>query len=162
VKTFADCEANTQLFISYGPYSNRELLLNYGFMTNNNPYDRLRISFEVPMDPYYEIREQYLQKFQLPLDHYLRRGPLSTQLMATLRVCALNEEDFGESIQNNLNPLEKISDQNECNMKKMLSNVLIKLDEEFHIDEKDNALSWALQYVENQKEILKFTSKMLE
>src|SRR5690242_4059650 len=50
ISAFADIPANTQVYINYGPYSNRELFLNYGFMIPDNPYDRCRLSFEIPFD----------------------------------------------------------------------------------------------------------------
>ena len=73
VNAFSDCNG-TQLYINYGPYSNRELFLNYGFMIDNNPYDRFRISFEIPLDTYYNTKSELLEKHGLSLDHYLRRG----------------------------------------------------------------------------------------
>jgi hypothetical protein len=39
VKTFVDIESDSELFLLYGGFSNREFMLNYGFFIPNNPYD---------------------------------------------------------------------------------------------------------------------------
>jgi len=39
VRTLTPCPKYSQVFISYGPHSNKHLLLNYGFTADNNPHD---------------------------------------------------------------------------------------------------------------------------
>jgi hypothetical protein len=73
VLAFSEC-GGTQLYINYGPYSNRELFLNYGFMIDDNPYDRFRINIEVPLDTYYDAKSKLIEDYALPLDNFLRKG----------------------------------------------------------------------------------------
>jgi len=39
IRTLTPCSKYSQVFISYGPHSNKHLLLNYGFTAVNNPHD---------------------------------------------------------------------------------------------------------------------------
>jgi len=39
VRTLTPCPKYNQIFINYGPHSNKHLLLNYGFIADNNPHD---------------------------------------------------------------------------------------------------------------------------
>ena len=44
---FERYEPGAQVFISYGKYSDRQLLTNYGFALGNNPYNYARVKFEL-------------------------------------------------------------------------------------------------------------------
>lgn len=39
IRTLTTCQKYSQIFINYGPHSNKHLLLNYGFVVDNNPHD---------------------------------------------------------------------------------------------------------------------------
>lgn len=96
LKTFANVKKGDQLFICYGPYSNRELLQHYGFMTQDNPYDRYYIDFELPEHDSEKVKEQkmsLLKKFHLSLDHFFRRGPIPSKMIAALRIALMNEQE---------------------------------------------------------------------
>jgi hypothetical protein len=39
VKTLVDIESGSELFLLYGGFSNKDLMMNYGFFVEDNPYD---------------------------------------------------------------------------------------------------------------------------
>jgi hypothetical protein len=39
IRTLTGCSKYREVFINYGPHSNRRLLLEYGFMVDDNPHD---------------------------------------------------------------------------------------------------------------------------
>ncbi len=103
--------ANQQIFINYGPFSNRELLLFYGYFDPHNPYERVLLNFEVDDDdPLADKKLQLLKSHDLTLtDNFLKLEFIPERLMATLRICMLNEAE----IQSNWNPWKIISQRNE-------------------------------------------------
>lgn len=44
VRALVDIKQGEEVFINYGGFSNKELMLNYGFMVPSNPYDRIAYS----------------------------------------------------------------------------------------------------------------------
>lgn len=95
-----------QVFVTYGPKSNAELLVSYGFLVDRNPYDAVELSaFPSPDDPLYDQKVQYLaecgydgpQAFPLYADRY----PM--ELIEFLRYCVCDEDmvrggDFGNFV----------------------------------------------------------------
>lgn len=57
----------SQLSQFYGPYSNSKLLLEYGFILDNNPYNSLTIEPEYlgvdPEDEIAAVKEEHLQPY---------------------------------------------------------------------------------------------------
>ena len=81
--------AGVEVIVSYGPKQNAELLLFYGFAIPNNPYDEVPITFTIPDGESPEVtaaRQSILSRHGLGLQHTIRRGPLATGLIATLRL----------------------------------------------------------------------------
>jgi histone-lysine N-methyltransferase SETD3 len=100
IKAFANVKKGEQLFICYGPYSNRELLLCYGFMTENNEYDRFYLDFSPPEEDDEQLVQDkmaLLEKFHLPQNHFFRRGKISSKMLAALRVLLMNEKEMEEA-----------------------------------------------------------------
>lgn len=111
-----------QVFVTYGPKSNGELLLLYGFITDRNPYDNVEIIVSLEeSDQLYERKKKYLQESGVdtsatfPL--YSDRYPM--ELIEFLRFCVCNEEeldsaDFGDFINENNETLVARSLINAC------------------------------------------------
>lgn len=111
-----------QVFVTYGPKSNGELLLLYGFITDRNPYDNVEIVVSLgENDQLYERKNKYLQESGVdtsatfPL--YRDRYPM--ELVEFLRFCVCNEEeldsaDFGDFINENNETLVARSLINAC------------------------------------------------
>jgi hypothetical protein len=162
IKTMADCKKGEQLFICYGPYSNRELLQNYGFVTQNNPYDRYFIEFELPEDDTEERRElksQLLTKFNLSLEHFFRKGRIPSKMLATLRICLLNEEELNTVDDENWTPFQPMDNELQVlNTLQMTVEALIgMLPPVETIDEQETIPldeQFAIQYQESQRQVL--------
>lgn len=94
-----------QVFVTYGPKSNGELLLLYGFISDRNPYDSVELVVSLQEeDALFERKKKYLlecgvaypAKFPLYTDRY----PM--ELVEFLRFCVADEAemeaDFGDFI----------------------------------------------------------------
>jgi histone-lysine N-methyltransferase SETD3 len=83
-------KSGEEVFVSYGAKSNAELLLFYGFALENNPYDDVPLSLELPGGEVGEVtaaREAALLRAGLSLTpHAVRAGALPLPLVGTLRV----------------------------------------------------------------------------
>ncbi|PRP75112.1 hypothetical protein PROFUN_03948 [Planoprotostelium fungivorum] len=147
VSTVCQTEKGTELSVSYGPYSGRELLLNYGFVptvVGGNEYDRMRIHFAVPLDDDAERKINQLTHRGISLDHILRRGKLSPSLMGALRVCVadsseldlLESEDAPNPVSRPLNPLNE--ERALCQLQMTLDEIEAELGLEDDEDEDDD------------------------
>eukprot|EP01100_Stratorugosa_tubuloviscum_P003934 TRINITY_DN195_c1_g6_i2.p1 TRINITY_DN195_c1_g6~~TRINITY_DN195_c1_g6_i2.p1 ORF type:complete len:642 (+),score=255.60 TRINITY_DN195_c1_g6_i2:21-1946(+) len=123
-----------QLFLTYGPYSNRELFLHYGFIETNNPYDRCCISLEFPEEEeedflnndsqienfqmnfefeqkfeLLKIKKQLIELHKLSLENnYLYLNLIPTKLLAVVRICVLNFDDIIQIQSKNSNNWQSI------------------------------------------------------
>eukprot|EP00178_Gracilaria_changii_P010501 TRINITY_DN305_c0_g1_i1.p2 TRINITY_DN305_c0_g1~~TRINITY_DN305_c0_g1_i1.p2 ORF type:complete len:471 (+),score=73.78 TRINITY_DN305_c0_g1_i1:4913-6325(+) len=90
-----------QVFVTYGPKSNSDLLLLYGFVSDRNPYDCVEIAVSLSdSDPLYEKKVAYLEQSGIssgsttfPL--YRDRYPM--ELIEFLRFCVADEEEFNNA-----------------------------------------------------------------
>lgn len=95
-----------QVFVTYGPKSNGDLLLLYGFITDRNPYDSVDLVVSLSEeDEIFERKKKYLEESGVnttaifPL--YSDRYPM--EMIEFLRFCVAGEEeldngDFGDFI----------------------------------------------------------------
>lgn len=99
VVLYTDRGYNTmdQVYVSYGPKSNSELLLLYGFLIDRNPYDSVEISVSLnESDPLFEKKKEYLvssgveESATFPL--YFDRYPM--ELIEFMRFCVSSEHEF--------------------------------------------------------------------
>lgn len=86
-----------QVFVTYGPKSNADLLLLYGFVSDRNPYDSVELIVSLNEDdPLYEKKREYLSESDVeettsfPL--YRDRYPM--EMVEFLRFCFASEEEF--------------------------------------------------------------------
>ncbi|KAF9152542.1 hypothetical protein BG015_005099 [Linnemannia schmuckeri] len=81
-----------QVFNNYGPKSNEELLIGYGFCIEDNADDIVTLKTNFSRDPDQERKTEILRYLGVTADmvHYLRRSLISEQLLATMRVMAMN------------------------------------------------------------------------
>jgi hypothetical protein len=119
--TMHDCKQGEHLSICYGPYSNRELLNSYGFMTDDNFYDCFAIDFEIPPDDTLEnqkIKLRVLEKHQLSVgNHFFVKGALPLRMLAVLRICLANEKDMEKILEDQFDPFHPICDENEVRVR---------------------------------------------
>ncbi len=95
-----------QVYVTYGPKPNSELLLLYGFVVDRNPYDSVDITVSLNEDdPLWERKRQYLAESGVkPTSSFpLYRDRYPMELVEFLRFCVATEEeldtaDFGEFV----------------------------------------------------------------
>lgn len=95
-----------QVFVTYGPKSNSELLVSYGFLVERNPYDAVELSaYPSRDDPLYDMKVAYLTECGIdgpqPFPLYADRYPM--ELIEFLRYCVCNADmvrggDFGNFV----------------------------------------------------------------
>ncbi|CAM9949032.1 unnamed protein product, partial [Sphacelaria rigidula] len=86
-----------QVYISYGPKSNSDLLLLYGFSLDRNPYNSVEVAISLDeADELYERKRQFLEDAGLPTSKsfplYNDRYP--DELLQYLRLIQLNKEQL--------------------------------------------------------------------
>ncbi|KAK5823467.1 hypothetical protein F5H01DRAFT_334533 [Linnemannia elongata] len=81
-----------QVLNNYGPKSNEELLVGYGFCIEQNADDIVTLKTNFSRDPEQERKTEILRYLGVTADavHYLRRDMIPDQLLATMRVMAMN------------------------------------------------------------------------
>lgn len=71
-----------QVFLNYGGFSTRELVLFYGFAFEEpNPYDTFNLSLDPPEDKMAETRLSLVSKLGITTEHYLSSASLSCDLL---------------------------------------------------------------------------------
>jgi histone-lysine N-methyltransferase SETD3 len=105
-----------QVYISYGPKSNADLLLLYGFCLDRNPFNSVEIKVSLlEQDPMYDEKRVFLAKAErresegFPL--YGDRYP--NELFEYLRLIYLTPEDMGGRSMSEIDYADPISLQNE-------------------------------------------------
>ncbi|KAF9353663.1 hypothetical protein BGX26_008572 [Mortierella sp. AD094] len=84
-----------QVFNNYGPKSNEELLVGYGFCTEDNMDDLVTLKTNFSQDPDQERKSAILRYIGVSEKtlHYLRHDSIPDQLLATMRVMAMNPSE---------------------------------------------------------------------
>jgi len=91
IKSLADVPAGEQVFINYGTKSNGELLLNYGFVLDNNKDDVIVVSVALDDDsPYFDIRNEMLHKLNAS-ELAFGKDQISGELLAAWRVLMIED-----------------------------------------------------------------------
>ena len=136
--------SGSEVFVSYGSKSNAELLLFYGFCVENNPYDDVPLSLELPNGEVGEVtrtRAACLQKFNLQLSPHAVRANngLAPGLVGTLRVLTADAAALATCV---IDPrLTPVSSEGEAHAAATLCGALAALIEQ--LDEGDAALQSA-------------------
>ena len=98
--TEQDIPANTQCYNNYGPKSNEELLLGYGFVIPNNPADLLAVKLGRPRIPPSSTRTltdptELFQHLGIDTERLIisRDGKLPDTLLAQMRFYLADEEE---------------------------------------------------------------------
>ncbi|KAF8933882.1 hypothetical protein BGZ58_006070 [Dissophora ornata] len=82
----------SQVFNNYGPKSNEELLVGYGFCIEDNLDDLVNIKTNFSRDPDQERKTEILKHVGVSEQtiHYLRHDSIPDQLLIAMRVMAMN------------------------------------------------------------------------
>ncbi|KAJ1943815.1 hypothetical protein FBU59_002792, partial [Linderina macrospora] len=84
--TEAGLAAGQQALNNYGPKSNEELMLGYGFCIEGNPFDFFHVKLNYTSDPMYEQKRQVLESVGLgELQHCITREAMTKDLLPILR-----------------------------------------------------------------------------
>lgn len=136
-----DFSAGSQVFMFYGPRTNLEFLLNTGFVYEKNGHNRLKIKLGISKgDPLFAMKVEVLARLSIPgsAGYYIssERIPLTTELLAFLRVFCMTHEDLLERLQGDQatalvmalkDPQTKVNDENERNLYSFLQTRLTLL-----------------------------------
>jgi len=86
-----------QVYIFYGPRPNSDLLLHAGFVYENNRFDALAIRVRLAPDAEHikdKLRLLHLNNMKMDSQYYLYGLGLAVDLMAFLRIHAMNEQEL--------------------------------------------------------------------
>ncbi|KAJ2484423.1 hypothetical protein IWW47_005677, partial [Coemansia sp. RSA 2052] len=122
-------EAGQQIFNNYGPKSNEELMMGYGFCMLPNPYSWFHIKLNYSQDPLFEAKERILAVAGLTKAHdqFIRASGLPRDLLPVLRVMVMTDVDLhytGQDIDREL--LENTGLRNELRARFLLMFLLKK------------------------------------
>ncbi|KAJ2661709.1 hypothetical protein IWW48_002255 [Coemansia sp. RSA 1200] len=88
--------AGAQVFNNYGPKSNEELLMGYGFCIPNNPFSYYHIRMNYSKDPMAARKRQILERAGISdsdADQFVRKSGLPAKMLPILRVMAMTPAD---------------------------------------------------------------------
>ncbi|RIA84403.1 hypothetical protein C1645_742343 [Glomus cerebriforme] len=84
-------ECGKEIYNNYGPKSNKELLLGYGFCIKDNPDDWITIKLNFDQDPDREEKLEILKNLELSeLTHYIKKDYIPNKLLSQCRILVLN------------------------------------------------------------------------
>ncbi|KAJ2721685.1 hypothetical protein GGI07_003800 [Coemansia sp. Benny D115] len=87
-------EGGQQVFNNYGPKSNEELMIGYGFCLAGNEFSHFHIRVNYERDPLCAEKTRLLEAAGVgALDHYIRASGLPRDLLPMLRVVAMSDVD---------------------------------------------------------------------
>ncbi|KAJ2456090.1 hypothetical protein EV183_000433 [Coemansia sp. RSA 2336] len=94
VATCVDIGQGDEVCYSYGPKGNDELLLGYGFIIPNNPYNRYTLRLNYAQDPLVAEKQELLDRADIKTNEfYLQLGELPTNLLSLVRIMCMNDAD---------------------------------------------------------------------
>ncbi|CAO3643652.1 unnamed protein product [Cunninghamella blakesleeana] len=130
--------AGEQLYNNYGPKSNEELLLGYGFCLPNNEFDHISLKANITRDPQYAEKMEIIKRLKLEsgnidsLTYYIHKNNIPDIFFKVMRIFVMNSSDiyYYRDCQNS-DQLEFISFRNELAMvsifKQLLQSRLVNL-----------------------------------
>ncbi|CAM9726295.1 unnamed protein product [Laminaria digitata] len=132
-----------QVFISYGPKGNADLLLLYGFSLDRNPYNSVDVTIALDQkDELYEEKKLFLEEAGLPLTKafplYNDRYP--DELLQYLRLIQLNKAQLGNRTLEDLLFEKKQTDVNELMVLDSLAEACLATIEGYPTTEEQDSL----------------------
>jgi len=130
--------SSTELSISYGSFSNAQLLTHYGFSLHNNAFDSLSVTLTIPEEDSIHVQTKKLILLNLDscgllsLNHDLTpEKPLPSSLVASMRLLVMDEEELAPITIRNAKFESRISHENEMSMKSQLVQLFLSMLEEY-------------------------------
>jgi len=123
-----------QVFLSYGPLRNWELLQDYGFVGDDaNPYDSFAIEFESPADETKRVGP-LLERLGLTSDHHFKLGqPPTPNCLAYLRTIVATYDELQTIESGKVDPRARsLSKRNELQVVSTIRQTVRFLLNEFH------------------------------
>ncbi|CAO0790009.1 unnamed protein product [Mucor circinelloides] len=163
-----------EIFNNYGPKSNEELLLGYGFCFEYNEFDHIAIKPNFSQDPNQETKLNILKQCQVssgnadPLTFYFHRSNLPESFFQLMRVLVMNSiETEHYAICADARLLDFVGYRNEITMISMTLSLLkskLHAIKSVHL-ETEHIPYWqkfALMYRTGQEDVLNATIKKVE
>ncbi|KJE89095.1 hypothetical protein CAOG_00643 [Capsaspora owczarzaki ATCC 30864] len=124
--TGAKVRKGEQVYNNYGPKSNEELLMGYGFCLPNNEADHVKIQLTVGNDPDGEAKLAILRWHGLSLTHFLHNRSVPVELFSALRVLVMTPAEICMySTPQQADLTDRVSLANETRMLRTLSTLLL-------------------------------------
>lgn len=122
---FQSSPQGKEVFNNYGPKSNEELLLTYGFILPNNPHNSYWIQMALPPDdPDCESKMEMLKRMNFGLRHHIKLNEVPEDLLRATRILLLEEDEFYLLNETARNSFEFISVINEVKVYNTLIGLL--------------------------------------
>ncbi|CAB4446466.1 unnamed protein product [Rhizophagus irregularis] len=163
-------ECGKEIYNNYGPKSNRELLIAYGFCIKDNPDDWVMIKLNFDQDPDKDEKYEILEiTDSLDFTHFIKKDSIPDKLLSQCRIIELNyletiyfQQNYKNSYQERGNDLFNfVGYRNEISMLEILLMLLNKklntiiVNEQKQVNQDDELSIHIKIFRDDQKEILK-------
>lgn len=95
IRTLVPLKSYKEIFMNYGAFANRELLLYYGYVTNCNEYDTFSFDLSLDDGPMGDVQNQVLSRLGLELDlHISNDGTIPASALMTFHLLTQSDSDL--------------------------------------------------------------------
>jgi hypothetical protein len=166
IRSLTPLNSGDQIFMNYGAFSSRELLLYYGYIDVNgvNEYDTYSFDLDVDDGVIGEMQTQLLSRLSLELDQHISfDGTVHTSTLMTMQILLSSYEEllqlFEAKDDHELGSLVYILAKHSKETKSNLRTILINLQEHIHIPQASSSstsirLENVYHYLQTQTQIL--------
>ncbi|PRP77191.1 hypothetical protein PROFUN_13377 [Planoprotostelium fungivorum] len=124
IQTLVGYSADSVIMEGTNGRANHQLFLDCGVVMENNDDDTLSFVLNLGND-HTRKREEILRKFDIGMEHFLKVGQISPQLLSAVRVCVMNRNEINAfDVTSAASHLNFITKRNELQMVETLTGLL--------------------------------------